>query len=51
MSALDYLATQGMEAILQRERALARRLWEGWPELKKVKLYVAPPWTGAWGSS
>jgi cysteine desulfurase family protein len=41
MSALDYLAAQGMEAILQKERALARRLWEGLAQLKKVRIYGA----------
>ena len=44
MYALDYLSTQGMEAILQKERALARRLWEGLAELKKIKLYGAAHW-------
>jgi len=39
MAGLDYLATHRMEAILLREQALARRLWEGLAELKKVKLY------------
>jgi selenocysteine lyase/cysteine desulfurase len=38
---LDYLAAQGMEGILEKERALARRLWEGLAELGKVKLYGA----------
>jgi cysteine desulfurase family protein len=42
--ALEYLAAKGMEAILQKERALARRLWEGLAELKRVKLYGAPLW-------
>ena len=32
MAGLDYLEAQGMEAILQKERALARRLWEGLAE-------------------
>jgi cysteine desulfurase family protein len=41
MSALDYLAAQGMEAILQKERTLARRLWEGLAQLKKVRIYGA----------
>jgi cysteine desulfurase family protein len=44
MSALDYLAAKGMEAILQRERALARRLWEGLAVIKRVKLYGAAHW-------
>jgi selenocysteine lyase/cysteine desulfurase len=44
MCALDYLAAQGMEAISHRERALARKLWEGLGELKKVKLYGAAHW-------
>ena len=44
MCALDYLAAQGMEAILQKERALARRLWEGLAGLKRVKLYGAADW-------
>jgi cysteine desulfurase family protein len=44
MSALDYLAAQGMEAILQKERALARRLWEGLDAIKRVKLYGAAHW-------
>ena len=42
--ALEYLAAKGMEAILQKERALARRLWEGLAGLKRVKLYGAPLW-------
>ncbi len=41
MAGLDYLAAQGMEGILEKERALARRLWEGLAELGKVKLYGA----------
>ena len=44
MSALDYLDKQGMEEILRRERALARRLWEGLAGLKRVKLYGGPSW-------
>ena len=44
MCGLDYLAARGMEAILQKERALARRLWEGLAGVKKVKLYGAAPW-------
>jgi cysteine desulfurase family protein len=43
-AALDYLAAQGMEAILQKERALARKLWEGLAELKRVKLYGGAFW-------
>jgi cysteine desulfurase/selenocysteine lyase len=39
IAGLDYLAAQGIEAIWQKERALARRLWEGLAELKRVKLY------------
>lgn len=39
MAGLDYLAAHGMESILQKEQALARRLWEGLAELKRVKLY------------
>lgn len=42
--ALDYLAAQGMEAVLQKERFLARRLWEGLAGLKRVKLYGAADW-------
>ena len=41
MAGLDYLAAQGMEGILEKERALAQRLWEGLAELGKVKLYGA----------
>ena len=44
MAGLDYLSAQGMEAILLRERALTRRLWEGLAELKRVKLYGAAHW-------
>lgn len=44
MAGLDYLLAQGMESILLRERALARRLWEGLAELKRVKLYGAAHW-------
>jgi len=44
MAGLDYLSAQGMESILVRERALARRLWEGLAEIKGVKLYGAPDW-------
>ena len=39
MAGLDYLAARGMEAILEKERSLARRLWEGLAEFKGVKLY------------
>ncbi|MDH4266540.1 MAG: aminotransferase class V-fold PLP-dependent enzyme [Deltaproteobacteria bacterium] len=39
MAGLDYLAAQGMERILEKERALARRLWEGLAGMGKVKLY------------
>lgn len=39
MAGLDYLEVEGMEAILQRERALARRLWEGLAEIPRVRLY------------
>ncbi len=39
MAGLDYLAARGMEAILEEERSLTRRLWEGLAELKGVKLY------------
>lgn len=39
MAGLDFLAAKGIEAIRQKERALARRLWEGLAELKRVKLY------------
>lgn len=42
--ALDYLSVQGMEAILERERTLARRLWEGLGELRKVRLYGSTHW-------
>jgi cysteine desulfurase family protein len=44
MAGLDYLSAQGMESILLRERALARRLWEGLSEIKRVKLYGAAHW-------
>jgi cysteine desulfurase family protein len=44
MAGLDYLLAQGMESILLRERALARRLWEGLAEIKKVRLYGAAHW-------
>jgi cysteine desulfurase family protein len=44
MAGLDYLLAQGMESILLRERALARRLWEGLAEIKRVKLYGAAHW-------
>ncbi len=39
MAGLDYLAAQGIESILQKERALARRLRQGLAGLKRVKLY------------
>ncbi len=39
MAGLDYLEVEGMEVILQRERALARRLWEGLAEIPRVRLY------------
>jgi len=39
-----------MEAILEKERALTRRLWEGLAELKGVKLYGTIAWIGDWGS-
>jgi cysteine desulfurase family protein len=39
MAGLDFLAAQGIQAIRQKERALARRLWEGLAELNRVKLY------------
>jgi cysteine desulfurase family protein len=44
MAGLDYLLAQGMESILLRERALARRLWEGLAGLERVKLYGANHW-------
>ncbi|MGD0623647.1 MAG: aminotransferase class V-fold PLP-dependent enzyme [Thermodesulfobacteriota bacterium] len=43
MAGLDFLAAQGIEAIRQKEQALARRLWEGLAELNKVKLYGVDP--------
>ena len=36
---MDYLASQGMEAILQKERALAQKLREGLSDIARVKLY------------
>jgi selenocysteine lyase/cysteine desulfurase len=44
MCGLDYLAAFGVGAILQKERSLARRLWEGLAGVKKVKLYGAAHW-------
>ena len=43
MAGLDFLAAQGIEAIRQKEQALARRLWKGLAELNKVKLYGVNP--------
>jgi selenocysteine lyase/cysteine desulfurase len=39
VAGLDYLDARGMEATLQKERALARRLWEGLAKIPRVKLY------------
>ncbi len=39
MAGLDYLAAQGIESILQKERALAGRLRQGLAALRRVKLY------------
>ena len=39
MAGLDYLESQGMEATLQKERALASRLWQGLAEIPRVTLY------------
>ena len=39
MAGLDYLESQGMEATLEKERAMARRLWQGLAEIPRVKLY------------
>jgi len=36
---MDYLASEGMGTILQKERSLARRLWEGLAEIERVRLY------------
>jgi cysteine desulfurase family protein len=41
---MDYLASEGMGTILQKERSLARRLWEGLAEIGRVKLYGAAHW-------
>ena len=39
IAGLDYLDAQGMEAIAQKERTLAQRLWQGLAEIPRVKLY------------
>ena len=39
MAGLDYMESQGMEATLEKERAMARRLWQGLAEIPRVKLY------------
>jgi cysteine desulfurase family protein len=39
MAGLDYLDSQGMEAIAQKERTLAGRLWQGLAETPGVALY------------
>jgi len=39
MAGMDYLDSQGMEAIAQKERTLARRLWQGLAQIPRVKLY------------
>jgi len=39
MAGMDYLATEGTENILQKERSLARRLWEGLAQIQRVRLY------------
>ncbi len=43
MSSLDYLARHRIDAILERERTLARTLEEGLREIRKVKVYGASP--------
>jgi cysteine desulfurase family protein len=39
MAGMDYLDSQGMEAITQNEGTLARRLWQGLAQIPRVKLY------------
>jgi len=39
MAGMDYLDSQGMEAIAQNEGTLARRLWQGLAQIPRVKLY------------
>jgi selenocysteine lyase/cysteine desulfurase len=39
MAGIDYLTSEGMGTILQKERSLARSLWEGLAQIQRVTLY------------